>query len=214
MPDPCDSGCRSAGRANQQTLCHRAVGDLAIPASVYLQAADFDWTAHPDLTHLDEQAAASEVVVLFEAWRESEGSHLSSTVAGSLTDFMLQPWQLFCIILAGWVNREQGDAIEYLRTENQVLKEKLGKKRILLNDDQRRHLAVAGKVLGRQRLAEIGTLFTPDTILRWHRLLVAKKWDLLFVMEVATLPVHFAGCTPTCARVVDEAGGQESDESV
>jgi hypothetical protein len=57
-----------------------------------------------------------------------------------------------------------------------VLKEKLGKQRILLNDDQRRRLAVKGKILGRKRLEEIGTLFTPDTILRWHRMLVAKKW--------------------------------------
>jgi len=67
--------------------------------------------------------------------------------------------------------------IEYLRTENQVLKEKLGKRRILLNDDQRRRLAVKGKILGRKRLEEIGTLFTPDTILRGYRMLVAKKWD-------------------------------------
>jgi hypothetical protein len=34
-----------------------------------------------------------------------------------------------------------------------------------------------GKLLGRKRLQEIGTLFTPDTILRWHRMLVAKRWD-------------------------------------
>jgi hypothetical protein len=67
--------------------------------------------------------------------------------------------------------------IEYLRTENQVLKEKFGKKRILLSNDQRRRLAVKGNILGRKRLQEIGTLFTPDTILRWHRKLVAKKWD-------------------------------------
>ena len=46
------------------------------------------------------------------------------------------------MILAGWVNREQQESIEYLRTENQVLKEKSGKKRILLSDDQRRRLAV------------------------------------------------------------------------
>ena len=91
--------------------------------------------------------------------------------------FFLQPWQLLLVILAGWVNRQQQEVIEYLRTENQVLQEKLGKKRILLSDDQRRRLAVQGKILGRKRLAEIGTLFTPDTILRWHRLLVAKKWD-------------------------------------
>jgi transposase InsO family protein len=58
-----------------------------------------------------------------------------------------------------------------------VLKEKLGRKRILLNDDQRRRLAVKGKILGRKALQEIGTMVTPDTILRWHRLLVAMKWD-------------------------------------
>jgi hypothetical protein len=91
--------------------------------------------------------------------------------------FILQPWQLYMVILAGWINREQQEVIEYLRTENAVLKEKLGKKRILLNDDQRRRLAVKGKILGRKRLQEFGTLFTPDTILRWHRSLVAKKWD-------------------------------------
>lgn len=65
--------------------------------------------------------------------------------------------------------------IEYLRTENQVLKEKLGKKRFLLNDDQRRRLAAKGKVLGRKLLEAIGPLFTPDTILRWHRRLIAQK---------------------------------------
>ncbi|MCG8584017.1 MAG: hypothetical protein MI757_04815 [Pirellulales bacterium] len=91
--------------------------------------------------------------------------------------FVLQPWQLYFLILSGWVNRQQQDVIAYLRTENQVLREKLGKKRILLNDDQRRRLAVKGKVLGRKVLGEISTLFTPDTILRWHRKLVAKKWD-------------------------------------
>jgi len=92
-------------------------------------------------------------------------------------EFILQPWQLFLVILAGWMNRQQQEVIEYLRTENQVLKEKLGKKRILLDDDQRRRLAVKGVVLGRKRLEEVGTLFTPDTILRWHRMLVANKWD-------------------------------------
>jgi hypothetical protein len=91
--------------------------------------------------------------------------------------FILQPWHLMLIILASWVNRQQQAVIEYPRTENAVLKEKLGKKRILLTDDQRRRLAVKGKIVGRKQLAQVGTLFTPDTILRWHRQLVAKKWD-------------------------------------
>src|SRR5713101_3425588 len=92
-------------------------------------------------------------------------------------NFILQPWQLFFLILAGWVNRQQQQVIDYLRTENQVLREKLGQRRILLNDDQRRRLAVKGKGLGRKLLEQIGTIVTPDTILRWHRMLVAKKWD-------------------------------------
>jgi putative transposase len=96
---------------------------------------------------------------------------------GSIMTFLLKPWQLYFLALAGLVNRHQQELIEYLRTENQVLREKFGNKRILLNDDQRRRLAVKGKILGRGRLQEVGTLFTPDTILRWHRTLVAKKWD-------------------------------------
>ena len=92
-------------------------------------------------------------------------------------NFVLQPWQLYFVILAGWINRQQQEAFEYVRTENQVLKELHGEKRIVLNDDQRRRLAVKGKLLGRKRLEEVGTLFTPDTILRWHRKLVAAKYD-------------------------------------
>lgn len=90
---------------------------------------------------------------------------------------VLQPNHLLLFFLASWVNEEQQRVIEYLRIENQVFKEKLGNIRILLSDDQRRRLAAKGKVLGRKLLEECGTLFTPDTILRWHRMLVAKKWD-------------------------------------
>jgi transposase InsO family protein len=90
---------------------------------------------------------------------------------------VLQPWQLLLLVLAGWVNRQQQDVIEYLMTENRVLREKLGKKRILLDDNQRRQLAVKGKTLGRRMLEEIATIVTPDTILRWHRELVAAHWD-------------------------------------
>ena len=91
--------------------------------------------------------------------------------------FVLQPWQLLFAILAGWVHRRQQEELEYNRTTIQVLVEKFGSKRILLNDDQRRRLAVKGNVLGRKRLQEVGGLFTPDTILRWHRELIARKWD-------------------------------------
>ena len=81
-------------------------------------------------------------------------------------NFILQPWQLLLTILAGLINRQQQEVIDYLRAENQVMREAHGKRRFRLNDDQRRRLAVKGKVLGRKVLREIGTSFTPDTILR------------------------------------------------
>jgi len=56
-------------------------------------------------------------------------------------NFIFQPWQLLHLILAGWVNHQQQQINDYLRTENQVLREKLGQRRILLDDDQRRRLA-------------------------------------------------------------------------
>jgi putative transposase len=90
---------------------------------------------------------------------------------------ILHPWQILLLVLAGWINRQQQNAIEYLTAENQILREKLGKKRILLNDDQRRRLAIKGKTLGRKALAEICSIVTPETILRWHRKLIAEKWD-------------------------------------
>ena len=61
--------------------------------------------------------------------------------------FILQPWQLMIAIVSSWINQQQQEVIEYLRTENQVLKEKHGKERILLDDNQRRRLAVKGKIL-------------------------------------------------------------------
>jgi transposase InsO family protein len=67
--------------------------------------------------------------------------------------------------------------IDYLRTENAVLKEAHGRRRIRLTDDQRRRLAAKGKPLGRRLLGEMASIVTPDTILRWHRELIRRKWD-------------------------------------
>jgi putative transposase len=94
-----------------------------------------------------------------------------------MKDKTIRSWQILVMGMAGLITTQQQQVIEYLMMENKVLKEKLGKKRILLNDNQRRRLAVKGKILGRKLLSEIETIFSPDTILRWHRQLVAKKWD-------------------------------------
>ena len=88
-----------------------------------------------------------------------------------------QPWQLLFLVLAGWVNRQQQDAIEHLPTENRALIEKLGRRRILLNDDQRRRLPVKGVILGRKMLEQLAGIVPPETILRCHRELVARHWD-------------------------------------
>ena len=92
-------------------------------------------------------------------------------------DFILRPWQLFFMVLASWVNREQQKIIEFYQVELKAVMDAQGKKRLLLTDDHRRMLAVKGKSLGRKALMELTTIVTPDTILRWHRTLVAQKWD-------------------------------------
>jgi hypothetical protein len=81
---------------------------------------------------------------------------------------IFKPWTFFMVALAGWMNRQQQEAIEYLRTENRILREKLGHKRLILNDSQRRRLATVGMKLGKDLLRQFGTLFSPDTILRWN----------------------------------------------
>jgi hypothetical protein len=71
-------------------------------------------------------------------------------------NFILQPCQLLLLILAGWINRQQQEIIEYLRTEYQVLRESHGRRQIKLNDDQRRLLASRPQLssgLGRKRAA-------------------------------------------------------------
>jgi putative transposase len=90
---------------------------------------------------------------------------------------MLDPVQFMLVAIAGWMNQRQQQSIEYLREENRVLREQLGNHRLRFNDDQRRRLAVRAKGLGRKLLAEVATLVTPETLLAWHRKLIAEKYD-------------------------------------
>jgi putative transposase len=46
-----------------------------------------------------------------------------------------------------------------------------------LTDDQRRRLAAKARGLGRKVLAQVATIVTPETLLRWHRQLIANKYD-------------------------------------
>ena len=90
---------------------------------------------------------------------------------------VVRPWQVLVVAVAGWISRHQDAVIDFLREENRVLKQQLGGKRLRLTDAQRRRRAAKGKALGYRVLSEVATIVTPDTILRWHRRLIAKKWD-------------------------------------
>lgn len=88
----------------------------------------------------------------------------------------MNPFAFMVLCTAGWMNRNQQGVIEYLQEEVRVLKELLGKKP-RFHDDQRRRLASKAKRLGRTVLDRFTSLVTPNTLLVWHRRLVAQKYD-------------------------------------
>src|SRR5450756_3041535 len=90
---------------------------------------------------------------------------------------VLDPFRFVVVAFAGWMNQHQQQVIEYLVEENRVLREQLGGRRLRFNDDQRRRLAAKAKGLGRKILAEVATIVTPETLLAWHRKLIAQKYD-------------------------------------
>ena len=90
---------------------------------------------------------------------------------------VLDPFRFLLIAVSGWMNQRQLLVIEYLREENRVLREQLEGRRLCLNDDQRRRLAVRAKGLGRKLLTEVASIVTPGTLLAWHRKLIAQKYD-------------------------------------
>lgn len=89
-------------------------------------------------------------------------------------DRAFRPLEFLIVALASWLNRDQQKAVDYLLEENQVLRAHLRGRRIWLTDDERRRFAVKGKELGRKLLKEVASVVTPDTILAWHRKLIAK----------------------------------------
>jgi hypothetical protein len=83
--------------------------------------------------------------------------------------------QMVLCVLTGWLDRREREAIAYLIEENRLLRRQLGTRRLRLTDDDRR-LAARAYRLGRVALRGIATIATPDTLLRWHRQLIARKW--------------------------------------
>jgi putative transposase len=87
------------------------------------------------------------------------------------------PFSFIVISIAGWMNQHQQHVIDYLIEENRVLREQIDDRRMRFNDDQRRRLAVRAKKLGRKLLARVASIVTPETLLGWHRKLIAQKYD-------------------------------------
>ena len=87
------------------------------------------------------------------------------------------PLQFLAAWLAVWLGRVLQEQVDFLKAENRLLREKLGTKRIRLTNAERRRLAMLGKKLGKKGLAAVATIALPETILRWYRELVAKKYD-------------------------------------
>jgi putative transposase len=89
----------------------------------------------------------------------------------------LDPFSFLVVSIAGWMNQHQHKVIQYLIEENRVLREQMGKRRMRFSDNQRRRLAAKAKQLGRKLLAQVATIVTPETLLAWHRKLIAEKYD-------------------------------------
>ena len=115
------------------------------------------------------------------------------------------PIRFLLAALAGWLNHQQQEVIAYLVEENRTLQAQLGGRRPRLTDEQRRRLAVRGQRLGRHVLRQVATIVTPDTILRWHRQLIARKWTYArgrpgrpgVLAEIRQLVIRMAEDNPT-----------------
>ena len=94
------------------------------------------------------------------------------------TDFWRAAKLLLAQILNLDINEQLAREVDYLRAENQVLKSQLKEtgKRLKFTEEQRRELVIKAKAL-RKRLFEVVTIVRPETILLWHKKLIAQKFD-------------------------------------
>ena len=85
-------------------------------------------------------------------------------------------WKRLLAYITGSVDHDLLLRNEYLATENRILKNQI-QGRLRLTDAERISLAEIGKRLGRRALEEVAQIVRPETILGWHRRLIAKKFD-------------------------------------
>ena len=112
--------------------------------------------------------------------------------------------QWVLLVLTSWLERREREVLAYLIAENRLLRRQLGRQRVRLTDADRRRLAVRAVRVGRRTLSEIVSIVTPDTLLRWHRQLVARKWTSrtrrgrrVVLAEIQRLVLRMADENPT-----------------
>ena len=88
-----------------------------------------------------------------------------------------QVLQFLVVAVAGWINQQPRDVMDSLQEEHRVLREQLGPGRLRFTDAQHRRLAAQATRLGRRVRRALHTLVMPDTLLRWHRQLIARQYD-------------------------------------
>jgi putative transposase len=118
--------------------------------------------------------------------------------------------QIVLCVLTGWLDRQERASVAYLIEENRLLRRRLGGRRLRFTDDDRRRLAARACRVGRAALREIATIATPDTLLRWHRQLIARKWTYAkgsnrrgVLGEIRQLVVRMATENPTWGSYED-----------
>jgi hypothetical protein len=87
------------------------------------------------------------------------------------------PLSFLLMIVSGWVHRHQLLVVEFIQAENRLLNDRLRGQRIRFTDAERALLARKAKVVERKALFELDIIVSPDALLRWHRRLVAQKWN-------------------------------------
>ena len=87
------------------------------------------------------------------------------------------PLQFLLLVFAGWVNRRQVEVIEYLQEEKPRPSRATRRSSPALPPRPAQEVAAKGRAIGRRALEQLAGLVTPDTILRWYRELIARKYD-------------------------------------
>jgi len=85
-------------------------------------------------------------------------------------------WKILLAYITGTVDQELLLRNEYLVAENRILRNQITG-RVRLTDGERSTLAALGKRLGKKTLAEVMSVVKPETLLAWHRKLIARKFD-------------------------------------